>query len=113
MLEYLAYMTYEQFNKTGMDNTLVYANIVVPTFSWLLLFAIYLAMGLAIYGGTRRYLGEGDAPAAFTLSGLITTFVCLVMTLKPGIVTPLHIITFVSLTIIGLIILSFTRGRRG
>ena len=87
------YQTFQQYNKTGLDNMLVYVATITPAFVPMLLVTIFITIAGGIYFGTRRIGEGGDIWSASAVAGLVTFVITLIMTLKDGLV---------NLTIIGI-----------
>lgn len=105
----MTYQTLEEANKTSIVGVLSYVNDIVPAFTPLMLFALWLVILLGSYFSQIRTRGYGDLLGSFAVANIIVAVLAVVMTLssEPIINIPTVVIC-VTLAIIGVAILLTT-----
>lgn len=104
------YLTIQEYNVTGLDGILIYLSTAIPLFIPIMLIAIYLAVSMMIYLGTRKF-GQGDIFAALSAGGFFTAVVGTMMTLTFGVIN-YYVLTMVILILILSFIILFLRRNR-
>lgn len=107
----MAYETFSQFNKTGIDQMFVYAAEVVPIFIPFFLFSFYIIIVLASYFSSKRLGSDGDLAASFAVAGFATFILALVMTLIEGLIKTTTVIIVLVVSITGVLFLYFSKRR--
>lgn len=106
-------MTYETLfdaNKTSILGIISYVNDIVPIFTPLVLFALWLILFLGSYYSQLRTRGYGDFLGSFAVSNVIVSVVSIVMLLSPEPIISTPIVIFcITLAVIGVAIL-FTQN---
>ena len=106
-----AIQTLEEFNKTGIDNVLVYIAGTSSAFVPMFLFSFWLIIVLGTFFGTKRFTGQSDFFASMAVASFATFTVTLMMTLKEGLVNGTVFVTVMTITAISAVLLHFSRER--
>lgn len=106
-----AYQTWEEFNKTGVDNILVYASQTVPVFIPFFLFVLFLIITMGTYYSTRKLGGEPDFFASATIGAFIVSITALLLTLKEGIINTYTLMVICIITTIMFVLLFWSKSR--
>ena len=106
----MVYQTIQEANVTGLDGILVYINSAIPIFTPALLIAVYLAISLMIYLGTKRY-GQGDIFAAMSAAGFFVVVLGTIMTLTFGIINIYSITVTILIAVVSFVLLMIRRNR--
>ena len=101
----MAYQTFQEYNQTDLTGLFTYPASVVPAFTPLILFALFLISLLASYFSQKRLTGRGDFMASFAVAGFFTAIVAIIMSLVPGLINMLTLVTCIIVAIIGVILL--------
>ena len=104
-------MDFQTFNKTGMDNLLLYVATINPYFIPLMLGSIFFICMLGTYFGTKRFSGQGDFWASAAAASYIMNIVVMFMGIKPGLVSLGVLASSVTIAIICTALLFFSRER--
>ena len=107
----MAYETFSEWNKTGLDQMFVYAADVVPIFIPLFLFSFFIIITLASYFSSKRLSNDGDLAASFVVAGFATVILALVMSLIPGLIPTTYVVIIIAITVLGILFLFFSRRR--
>jgi len=111
MTIFLVTQTFEEFNKTGIDNLFLY---VAQSNSWfipLILIGVFFIILISIYSGTKAYKGVGDITTSFVASSLITLLLTIILNMKEGLINQTIWIFVIGITAISVLILFFS-GKR-
>ena len=106
----MTYQTLYEFNRTGIDNILLYVVRNVPSFTVIFLLSLFLTVAISIYFGQRRR-GTEDIFVAMTVASLVTVMATITMTLKDGLVTLPILVGVLTVFVIFLILMFMTRER--
>lgn len=102
-------MTYEtlfEANKTSILGIISYVNEIVPIFTPLMLFALWIIILLGSYYSQIRTRGYGDFLGSFAVANLVVAVLSIVMTLSPEpIINIPTVLICITLAIIGVAIL--------
>ena len=107
----MAYDTFAEFNKTGLDQMFLYAAEVVPIFIPLFLFSFFIIITLASYFSSKRLSSDGDLAASFAVAGFSTFILALVMSLIPGLISTTYVVITIAVTVLGVLFLFFSKRR--
>lgn len=107
----MAFQTFSEWNKTGLDQMFVYAADTVPIFIPLFLFSFFIIITLASYFSSKRLGNDGDLAASFTVAGFTTFILSLVMTLIPGLIPTTYVIIVLAVAVLGVLFLFFSKRR--
>ena len=106
---YMTYQTLDEANKTSIVGVLSYINNIVPIFTPLMLFALWIIILLGSYFSQIRTRGYGDILGSFAVANIIIAVVSIVMTLSPEPVINIPtVVICIALAIIGVAILLTT-----
>lgn len=108
---FLLTQTFQEFNKTGIDNLLLYVSQSSPVFIPFMLFSIFFIILFTTYSGTKMAKGTGDIILSFVTASMITSLFSLVLRLKEGLINNTILGVVVGLTIVSLLLLFFS-GKR-
>ena len=97
-------MTYETINEgnvTGVAGIFTYVANVVPIFTPMLLFTIFIVAMLGSYYAQKRMEGKSSFLASFAVASYMTTIIAYFMMLIPGLINVLTlsvvtVITFIA-----------------
>ncbi len=107
----LAFRTFTEWNKTGLDQMFVYASDTVPIFTPMLLFSLFMITMLASYFSSKRLGNDGDFAASFAVAGFITAIVAIVMSIIPGMIDTYVTVITIIVAIIGVMFLYFSKRK--
>ena len=105
----MTYQTLQDFNATGMDDVIVYVAQTVPLFVPFMLLIIYLIFTLGTYFGSRKFTGKGDIFASLTVAGFVTTALCVLMSIKEGLINNYYLLFVGTITIFSFVGLALSR----
>lgn len=107
------YQTLQQWqaNNTnaGMEGLPLYVNSIVPIFSSLLLFALFVIILFGTYFSSKRLTGIGDFSVSFVAAAFVTAIVAVIMSLIPGFVNIFVVIVCIALFIVSLVLLFLSK----
>jgi|SRR3989304_8415621 len=103
--------TWNEFNKTGIDNLFVYVTSINSSFIPTFLFMLALLITLGTYFGTKKFSGQGDFYASLVTGLFLATITSYLMNLKEGFVNLYINAVFTVLFLVSLILLFVTRER--
>ena len=96
----MAYQTIMDYNITGVDDILRYANTIFP-FAPIFLLCVFLIVSLAtFFGAMRGSRGAPDIFGSMMVGGFITSMVAFIMTLGEGIISTYYVIVCIVLTLL-------------
>jgi len=104
----MAYLTFQQYNQTGIAGLLTYPSEVVPQFVPLVLIALFSIVLLSTYFGQKRIVGRGDLISSFAVAGFFTAVISITMTMVDGLINLATVITAIGVAVIGIILLFVT-----
>ena len=107
----MAYQTFAEWNKTGLDQMFAYAADTVPLFIPLFLFSFFIIITLASYFSSKRLSNDGDLAASFAVAGFSTVIIALVMSLIPGLIPTTYVVITIAVTVLGILFLFFSKRR--
>lgn len=107
----MAIQTFDEYNKTGVDNVLLYTAMIEPKFIFMILAAMFFIVLFGIMYGTKRWTGTVDIWACITVASLITTLTAIAMSLKQGLISNYVLILTVMISVISAVFLYFSRDR--
>jgi len=107
----MAYNTFAEWNKTGLDQMFVYAADVVPLFIPFFLLSFFIIIVLASYFSSKRLSNDGDLAASFAVAGFSTFILALVMSLIPGLIPTTYVVIILAIAILGVLFLFFSKRR--
>tara|TARA_R110000787_G_scaffold199647_2_gene310756 strand:- start:5161 stop:5493 length:333 start_codon:yes stop_codon:yes gene_type:complete len=106
------YDTFQEFNQTGLTGLLTYPAHVVPSFTPMLLFAIFMITFLGTFFGQARITGRGgDFFSSFAVASFFMTFIALMFTLVEGLVNTPTIVTCLGILIGSVLLLMTTKSK--
>lgn len=82
-----AIQTFTEYNKTGIDDMLVYGAKTNPIFVPFILLTLFFIVTWATYFGARRYNGKEDFFASLATGSYITFMATVFMSLADGLVS--------------------------
>jgi len=106
----MAYQTYADWNKSGLDEMFLYVADVVDPFVPIMLFSLFMITLLASYFSSKRF-GDGDFAASFAVAGFLTFIVAIIMSLIPGMIQTMFVVITLVVAIIGILFLFFSKRR--
>ncbi len=106
-----AYITFTEFNKTGLAGLLTYPAHVWAGFTPLLLFALFSIVLMSTFFSQKRLSGRGDFFSSFAAAGYFTAIIAFVMTLVEGMINITTLVTCVSVALVGTILLLTSKNR--
>lgn len=107
----MAYTTFAEWNKTGLDQMFVYAADVVPIFIPFFLFSFFMIITLASYFSSKRLSNDGDLAASFAVAGFSTVVLALVMSLIPGLIANYLVVITIVVAVLGILFLFLSKRR--
>lgn len=110
----MPYKTISDVNTSaGVHTLFTYVADIVPIFIPLLLGSFFMIGFLGTYFAQKRLTGSGDVPAAFASWTFITLILVLLMSLIENLVTPIVLTISLSLAVVGMLWLYFSRNESG
>jgi len=106
------YDTFREFNQTGLTGLLTYPAHVVPAFTPMLLFAIFMITFLGTFFGQARITSRGgDFFSSFAVASFFMTFTSLMFTLVDGLINTATIVVCVGVLVGSVLMLMTTKSR--
>ncbi len=105
----MTYETINQANVTGSAGLFVYVADVVPIFTPMLLFSIFMVAMLGSYYSQKRLDGRGSFLTSLAVASYMTTIISYFMMLVPGLINVLTLSITTVVTFISTILLLFFR----
>ena len=98
----MPYQTIGEFNVTsGTDRIFLYVADVVPIFTPMMMFSIFIITLLGTYFIQRRLSGQANFASSFAVAGYFTLVIAFFLTLLEGMVNALTLSVCVIVAIIG------------
>lgn len=99
----MVYQTLDQVNTSeGIHTLLVYANSVVPVFTPLVLFGLFMVTFLGSYFARLRFNnGEANLSSSFAVAGFFVAVVSTFMSFIPGLINLTTMVTCYGVALIG------------
>ena len=98
----MAYPTIDSVNTSaGMHTLYIYANDVVPIFTPMILFGLFMVMLLGSYFAQIRMRGDANFSASFAVAGFFISVVATFMSLIPGMINLTTMVVCYGLAMIG------------
>lgn len=104
-----AIQTLEEWNKTGIDNVLLYVVSTDSLFLPMMLTGIFLIILIGTYFGTRKYAGQADFMASWAAASTAVTIISLFLQLVSGFMTTLILMIVFGNFAISIILFLFSR----
>ncbi len=101
----MAYITFEEFNNTGVEGLFLYPASVWSGFIPMVLFGLFVIVMMSTMFSQRRLSGKGDFKASFAVSGYFVTVIAFLMTLVDGLINSYTLGICVAIAIVGTILL--------
>jgi len=108
------YKTLDDANLSdGLHTLFTYAEDIVPGFTGMILFALFIILLMGSYYSQRRITGKGDFPASFAASTFVVFIISIVMSLIPDFINQTYVIMTLVMATIGMIWLYLSRRDAG
>ncbi len=101
----MAYQTFAEYNRTGLEGLMTYPAEIVPSFTPLLLTVLFLVTLLGSYFAQKRLGGEGNFIASFAVAGYFIVIVAFLMSLVTGLINTATLSICIVVSIIGTVLL--------
>lgn len=105
----MAFETFNEFNKTGLDQLFVYSAKIVPSFIPLMLFSLFIITFFATFFTKQRLTGRGDAPSSFAASSFLITIIAVLMMLVDNLISTQTVVICFAVSLISVIWLYIAR----
>lgn len=99
----MAFETYNEFNKTGLDQLFVYSAEIVPAFIPMLLFSLFIITFFATFFTKQRLTGRGDAPSSFASASFLMTIVASLMMIIENLIETQTVVICFAVSLISII----------
>ena len=107
----MAFQTFEDFNRTGLDGMFAYTAETVPIFIPFMLFTIYFIVAFSSYYAQIRSTGRGNFFSSLAVAGWITAILTFVLSITPDLISgPTMVIVF-GVAIVSTALLLFQERR--
>lgn len=107
----MPYQTIDEVNTSeGLHTFMVYANDIVPIFTPMLLFVLFIVAFMASYFSTLRLRGDANASASFAVSGMFIALVSVFMSFIPGLINLTTMVACFGVALIGFLWLILDRN---
>ncbi len=103
----MAYTTFQEFNKSGLDGMFLYSAEIVPIFIPFLLFTIYFIIAFGSYYSQLRLTGRGNFFSSLAVAGWMTAILTFVLSITPGLISEATMIIVFGVAIITTALLLF------
>ena len=98
----MAYQTINDINTSaGLHTFYIYANNIVPIFTPMVLFGIFIVALLGSYFSTLRLRGDANFSASFAVAGFFVSVVAVFMSFIPGMINLMTMVTCFGVAFIG------------
>ena|SRR3990172_4457357 len=102
----MAYQTFTTYNQTGLAGLLTYPSQVVPAFTPMVLFGLFIIVFLATYSSQKRMAGRGNISSSFSVSSFFVLMVAFGFSLL-DMIDSYTLVIFLAIAVLGTIFLLF------
>ena len=98
----MVYKTLDDVNTSaGLHTLYIYVNEIVPIFTPMVLFGLFIVTLLASYFASMRLRGDANFSASFAIAGFFISVVALFMSFIPGMINLTTMVTCFGVAFIG------------
>ena len=109
----MAYQTLDNFSAStstdGIGMVLVYVATIVPLFIPLVLFALFVIIGVGSFMFQEKFKGRGDIPASFAAASVLVALTAFMMTLIDNLINLTTVIITFVIAVIAVIFLFISK----
>lgn len=107
----LAIQTFDEFNKSGADNLLLYTFQTVPSAIYWLFAIVYFVVVMGTYYASVRMNGRADFLGSLAVGAFIANVFGVLLSLKPGLVPSSMFAINLTILFVSVVLLFFTKER--